>query len=310
VDGDGLAYYCAGNDDTTTGEARHNVINKIESARRLVGASDVRILTTASGSHKGHRYAISRVKPYQGQRSNSRRPKNWQYLRDLLQSGQIGGFDVEFTGTAEADDLFGKYAYSRPQDVVIYTQDKDMRMLPGMHLEWVSHHTHVVPWYYTAPYADGIVSAHSGVHGDKQYGPKWFWLQMLHGDPADNIPGLPKYQPSNGVFKPVGEVTAGKLIDAHASYIESVQVAYESYYAERWLVNMLEQACLLWMRRVPEAWDDCVNPGGPLEIFNDGSREFALAYGEIEHRVRTADIYNSGEAEDNPDRADAAAASH
>jgi hypothetical protein len=56
---------------------------------------------------------------------------------------------------------------------------------------------------------------------------------------------------------------------------------------------MMEQACLLWMRRNPEAWDDCLNPGGPLDHFNDGGPEFARAYLEIHDRVKQADDINN-----------------
>lgn len=302
ADGDGLAYYCAGNDDTTPGEARANLLSKLDSARRLVGASDVRILTTLSGSHKGHRYAIARVKPYQGQRTNSRRPKNWQYLRDLLTSERVGGYEVQGTATAEADDLFGWYAYNFPDDTVIYTQDKDMRMLPGLHLDWVTHRTHKVDYHldkfcdlYRAP----RVRVTNSVFNEKQYGPRWFWLQMLHGDQADNIPGLPKVN-IGGKLKPVGEVTANKLLSESTDELdrEVVAKAYESYYGERWLTELIEQACLLWMRRDPDKWDDCLDPGGPLESYNDGSEFFAKSYFEIEHRVRTADAYNSNPPQD------------
>ena len=295
VDGDGLAYYCAGNDDTTAGEARAKLIAKIEAARRLIGAGDVAVLVTLSGSHKGHRYAIARRKPYQGQRSNSRRPKNWQYLRDLLCQDAIGGYPILSTGTAEADDLFGKLVYANPDDTVIYTQDKDMRMLPGMHLDWVTHRAYTVG--YTRHWS-GTILTDSPVYGDKQYGPRWFWLQMLHGDQADNIPGLPKAK-INGALKPVGEVTAGKLLaDAEGDDLRiRVATAYESFYGEHWLTELIEQACLLWMRRVPDKWDDCLDPGGPLAAYNDGSQFFAQAYFTIQDRVRTADAYNAGAVE-------------
>lgn len=295
VDADGLAYYCAGNDDTSPGEARASLLNKVRSAQRLVGAEEVRLLTTASGSHKGHRYAIARVKPYQGQRANSRRPANWRYLRDLLESETIG-LPVELTTTAEADDLFAKYAYERPSAVVIYTQDKDMRMLPGLHLDWVSHRTHTAT--YEQVWVGGSQrwcnQALDSVFNDKQYGPKWFWLQMLHGDAADNIPGLPKYVPYlTDKIKPVGEVTAGRLLNGE--YLPHLRVAelYRSYYGGRWLVEMIEQACLLWLRRVPDDWDDCLNPGGPLAHFDNGGPEFAAAYLEIQGRVRDADNINA-----------------
>ena len=285
VDGDGLAYYCAGNDDTDIGTARFNLAAKIQAAANLVGAERTIVLLTLSGSNKGHRYAIARVKPYQGQRANSKRPKNWQGLRDYME-GKEFPFEVDSTIVAEADDLFGWYS-STYSDVVILTQDKDMRMVPGLHLDWVTNRQHQV------------VAGEDSVFNDKQYGIKWFWLQMLHGDTADNIPGLPKYV-VDGKAKPVGEVTAGKIL-AHSvqekHFSDSVAYCYQSYYGERWLVEMLEQACLLWMRRKPEAWDDCLAVGGPMHCFIQDA-EFESAYAEIEQRVKEADaINNAAQAE-------------
>lgn len=293
VDGDGLCYYCAGNDEASPGDARANLIRKVEDAARRVGAESILILLTGSGSHKGHRYAIARVKPYQGQRSNSRRPKNWQYLRDLLTGDSP--FPVQTTYTAEADDLFGYYAYREPGNVVILTQDKDMRMLPGTHLDWVSGRVCQVSWHIAANPAPYEIAAEDSIFNDKQYGPKWFWLQMLQGDTADNIPGLPRYI-ENGKAKLCGEVTAGKLLAdccSNTDYASTVAALYRSYYDKDWLINMIEQAALLWMRRNPEDWDDCLNPGGPLAVFNDGKDEFARAYLTIQDRVREAEQINA-----------------
>lgn len=294
IDGDGLAYYCAGNDDTDAGEARAKLVDKVRSAQRLTGAGRVVILLTGSGSHKGHRYAIARVKPYQAQRGDARRPKNWQHLRDYM-TGTGFPFEVEITYKAEADDLFGWWAYNYPDDVVIYTQDKDMRMLPGKHLDWVSHRIHTVD-YTLSLHREGFrmynVQPVDSVFNEKQYGHKWFWLQMLHGDTADHIPGLPKYI-VDGKIKPVGEVTAGKLI---AGYTGSthwlVAETYRTFYGERWLVEMLEQACLLWMRRDPDCWYDCCEPGGPMYVFSDHEL-FLSAYAEIQTRVDNADNINA-----------------
>ena len=294
VDGDGLAYYCAGNDDTSTGEARERLVNKVLAAQNRVGAEKVMVLLTASGSHKGHRYAIARVKPYQGQRSNSKRPKNWEHLRDFMLSDRLP-FHVWSTELAEADDLFGWHCYNFPDTSVILTQDKDMRMLPGLHLDWVSNALHKVDYtesQYVSKFVYPRVVPIDSVANDKQYGHKWFWLQMLHGDTADNIPGLPKYQARLGVFKPVGEVTANTLIKTAPNYVDSVVGAYISYYGERWLVEMLEQACLLWMRRIPEDWDDCTQEGGAM-AWATTLPEYEAAYTEIEQRVRQADDINA-----------------
>ena len=294
VDGDGLCYYCAGNDDTDVGTARANLISKVKRAAELVGAEHIKILVTGSGSHKGHRYAIARVKPYQGQRAGSRRPKNWEALRELLATG-FNGVEVETTYTAEADDLFGWYAYNYPDDVVILTQDKDMRMLPGVHLDWVTNRIHKVEHSLTDvrhEYAMYNRKVHDSVFNDKQYGPKWFWLQMLHGDTADHIPGLPKVELA-GKLKPVGEVTAAKFLAEVGDEIGiTVGHYYATYYGDRWLVEMLEQACLLWMRRIPEKWDDCCDEGGPMHEFIHHAL-FQSAYAEIETRVRQADDLNA-----------------
>ena len=295
VDGDGLAYYCAGKDDTDAGEARRSLVRKVKSAAEFVGAERIVVLLTASNSHKGHRYAIARVKPYQGQRAGSRRPKNWEALRNYMESPEFP-FEVDSTTVAEADDLFGWYSHTFT-DVVIYTQDKDMRMLPGLHLDWVTNRVHKVE------VVNGVVQ--DSVFNDKQYGHKWFWLQMLHGDTADHIPGLPLARMKYGGgpidcclnLNKVGEAGAVKLLaTAMDGYANLVACAYASYYEDRWLVELMEQACLLWMRRKPEDWDDCMNPGGPLECFNDGEEGFARAYLEIKDRVSTADAINQAQS--------------
>jgi hypothetical protein len=255
VDGDGLCYYCAGNDDTLAGQARINLIQKIESAARSSGAERVRVLLTGRGSHKGYRYAVGAVKPYQGQREGSRRPKNWQFLRDTLESWPAGHplIDVEITDDVEADDLFSRYALKH-ENCVINTQDKDMRMIPGWHLDWITNLLVYV--------ADGTWEL---VRNEKVYGRKWFWLQMLHGDTADHIPGLEWYTdgslnksgPDKGKLKVIrcGEKSSAVYgLDKYTSDMGAclyLQGLYRTCYGDRWLVHMLEQAVLLWMRNDP-----------------------------------------------------------
>ena len=287
IDGDGLAYYCAGKDDSPAAEARIRMVEKIESARLSAGCASVLILLTGSGSHKGWRYALASVKPYQGQRSDSRRPSNWRFLREFMESGQAG--PILITYTAEADDLFAAY----PGDCVIYTQDKDMRMIPGTHLDWITHQLVTVP-----------KAAWEVVSGDKVYGRKWFWLQMLHGDSVDNIPGLPRpdrcwYTPDGEKIKGrAGEVLAGALLDSAgpAGALGTVAGLYKGLYGWFWLPHLLEQAALLWMRREPENWADCCNPGGPLHELVD-HENFSDACLIIQERIE--EIRKYAQAKDN-----------
>lgn len=283
ADGDGLAYYCAGNDDTSPGQARRNLEQKIESAMRAAGADKVSILATSAASHKGHRYAISRVKVYQGKRDGGRRPKNWQFMRELIERDPR----TVVTDTLEADDLFHINSVRLgDENVAILTEDKDMRMVPGWHLNWDSHALVRVRPDTWAFEVDG-----------KVYGRKWFWLQMLMGDGVDNIPGLPLFLdgvyasgPKKGQPKlsKCGKETAPKLLaDCRTEYEAACAVGnlYQGLYGDRWPVEMLEQAALLWMRRSDRLLD-CRLPGGPMHsMVANGAMSFEQAEAELRSRV-------------------------
>lgn len=258
VDGDGLAYYCAGKDGSDPADAKRAVLDKIRAARRACGAARVIVLLTATGSIKGGRYAVATVKPYQGQRVSSRRPENWTFLRGFLENYVGTEFEVEVSVSQEADDLFAQASHADHaphENCVIYTQDKDMRMIPGIHLNWVDHSMVIVPpgtWCIEA--------------GGKVYGRKWFWLQMLHGDTADNIPGLFRMVVKDKEVK-VGEVTANKILAVCKNEEEArvlVLEAYTSYYKEQGEVHLAEQAMLLWMQRKSTNPLDVFTAGAPL----------------------------------------------
>jgi DNA polymerase-1 len=224
------------------------------------------LAVTGRGSHKGHRYAIARVKPYQGQRSSARRPKNWEFLRGLLEAHPLARLVLD----READDVMAEYTSGAVGEVfgpaVILTQDKDMRMLTGCwHMNWETHGMLFVP-----------AGTFELVHNDKVYGPKWFLLQLLQGDTADNIPGLPFYcdgsfyakgHPEAGQFRKlrIGEKGAQDVLAKVNNFDDglfAVRQLYTSYYGDRADLQLGEQAALLWMRTSPEAhWSE-----GPLRV--------------------------------------------
>lgn len=254
VDGDYLAYYASGNDETTPGEARLNALGIIEKFKSRSGADHVIMHNTAKGCHKGERYLIATVKPYQAQRADGRKPKNHAYLQDWLQTYEGRIFRAKNWTSREADDGIAACAHHAVGTahgyIAIATADKDLRMLPGLHLTWKSPiETRVYPGDYDVLGADG-----------KQYGLKWFFLQMLQGDTADNIPGLEKYQDRNPdgthkSFKPMGEKTADKFLGdcttVQAAYARVIDLYRRGYhgrpegFAED---RFCEQAGLLWMR--------------------------------------------------------------
>lgn len=241
VDADMVCYSNAGTDDTEPGNARLSAIQRLKTMKRLSGAERIVCHLTSDYSHKGDRYVVARVKPYQAQRAGGRKPKNWQYLRDWFQSYSGDLFKVRTWGDREADDAIALHATRLGvEHAVIATADKDMRMIPGHHLDWATYELIRLDKEFE-------IIGETG----KVYGHKWFWLQLLQGDAADNIPGLPRYV-VNGASKLIGEKTAAKFLADCESDAEACKVVaslYASWYKEDWPEYLAEQMALLWMRR-------------------------------------------------------------
>lgn len=245
IDGDFLAYNAAGNDDTDAGQARLNALGIIDNFRAVSGAATVVVHSTLPGSHKGERYLVAQVKPYQGHRPAGRKPKNWAYLQDFLLNYSGSVFTSKVWSTREADDGIASCVHydigQTPGYGVIATKDKDMRMLPGVHINWDSLDLITVP-----PGAYDVIGS-----DNKQYGLKWFWLQMLTGDTADNIPGLEYYKKPTGALARIGEKTAAGFLAGTTTSAQAAAVVmglYEGCYQDTWADRFVEQAALLWMR--------------------------------------------------------------
>ncbi|MDO3559430.1 phosphodiesterase [Ralstonia pseudosolanacearum] len=253
IDGDYLAYFAAGGDEMPVGTARRVAAERIEAFREMSGSAKALVHLTTSGSTKGERFLAATVKPYQGQRNSGRKPKNWAALRDYLENSGYVTFERLLWHDREADDGMALASFQARDPViqtVIATKDKDMRMLAGTHIDW-SHYTLTeVPkgtYELIGPY-DGLV-----------YGHKWFWLQLLQGDAADNIPGLPRL-----FGKLCGEKGAAKYLDGttcNAEAFELVSAAYQEHYGPVYEDALVEQACLLWLRG-----DSFANPADFIRI--------------------------------------------
>lgn len=277
VDGDYLAYFAAGNDDMPAGVARQVAVERILKMQAASGAERAIVHLTHESSDKGKRYAIATVKPYQGNRSGKAHPKNWAMLRDFLASSE--SFERCMWYDREADDGFALASAQRdPYFNVFATCDKDMRMLPGLHLNWKTFGITAVPEFeYDVVGDDGL-----------QYGGKWFALQLLQGDTADNCPGLPWYW-KNGKQTKIGEKTAAKMIEDCPdmdSALETILDYYISTYESREEGHdrFVEQAALMWLRR-----DQYARVTNAMQYMGDWLiSELADAFDRLEARVRHA----------------------
>ncbi len=243
IDGDYAAYYFAGNDDTPLLDAHRNFDSFVARKMRLAGADDYRLHLTADWSHKGKRFKIATVKPYQGQRDSGRKPKNWAGMRTYLERDE----KMVLWDDREADDGCALNANTDgPRLSALLTRDKDFRMIPGLHVGW-KEDTLVM-----------LAKGESKVENGLPYGLGWFWLQMLHGDTADNIPGCPTVPLGKG-GKPVqcGEARAvtwlGDTFDGPEAFPRVVEAYKLAYPDGPWADRFVEQAALLWMRTDKEA---------------------------------------------------------
>jgi DNA polymerase-1 len=273
VDGDYLAYFASGGDDMPVGIARRVARERVEAFRDMSGSDQSVIHLTASGSNKGQRRLIATVKDYQGQRAG-KHPRNWQYLRDYLEwSENLPGLR-RIWDDREADDAMGLATATQDpvRNVVIATRDKDMRMLPGTHINWVDYTIVQVPL--------GAYEVIGDIDGET-YGHKWFWLQMLQGDTADNIPGLEYLDGRRVGHGLAAKALAGTTCNQEA--YEVVSRGYQGCYDETWEDRLVEQAALLWMRR-----DDKASIGDFLSLgcFSPG---VIRATNRLVQRVQEAD---------------------
>lgn len=287
IDGDFLAYATAGNDDTLPGQARLNMMDRIDRLRTRIGAGTVVVHSTVPGSNKGERYLSASVKPYQAQRKSGRKPRNQPYLQEYLLTYVGPAFTSKLWSTREADDGMAACAHyaigGDPGYAAIATKDKDMRMFPGHHIDWDTLEVTVVP-----PGAYSVI----GDNG-KQYGLKFFWLQMLMGDDTDNIPGLEHYTTAKGALRPVGPKTAeGFLADCVTSDQACVRVMdlYRGSYLSTWEDRFVEQASLLWMRCSSETApvDDFATHMGASRINTPFTPGVIAAVGRLNERVTLA----------------------
>lgn len=278
----------------------------IEYRRLLCGA--YRSIPFVTAGTKGGRYELAILREYQGNRKAHRDPglaNRVRSLRSLLAERDprcVVGTDQE------ADDLICQYqvAALRTGSVqgggkrtITDSTDKDLRMFPGLHLCPKSLEPVDVSGYGSC-WIDESTSS-KRVLG---WGTSFFWHQLLMGDQADNIPGLPylagrlanRYQPTAAILKAqdrlreggtekqleaaaralrerkplkIGPVLAHAVLEGVTDDLEALRRVREAYYewygpgvfeVEDWRGTirkctaghmLLEQARLLWMRRVP-----------------------------------------------------------
>lgn len=185
------------------------------------------------------REALAVGKQYKGTRK-AEKPFHYWNITAFLRAT----YNVRIANGCEADDLICIEQYSRLQqaDTIICTRDKDLRMCPGLHYGWECGKQ---PEFGPVEYDDfGTISLVKGKSGNKIVGggKKFFFSQLLTGDPVDNIGGL----------KGTGPVEAYKLLSEANDEEECRSLIvnlYSNKHPDNWLQLLQEQSDLLWIVR-------------------------------------------------------------
>jgi hypothetical protein len=179
------------------------------------------------------RFDVAVTKPYKHGRT-SEKPFHFYNLLFYMMLNYNCSIVVD---GLEADDALGIYQCQN-EGTIICSRDKDLRQIPGLHYSW---ETGVNPSF--GPHkAQGL--GRIWYVKDKVYGLgwKWFFYQMLIGDPVDGIGGC----------KGVGEKKAFPLlVDANSieEMYQIVQRTYKKVYGKEYWYTFQEMGELLFIRR-------------------------------------------------------------
>lgn len=178
------------------------------------------------------RYALAKTQPYKGNRKN---PKPFHFYNILAH--MLANYDtVVSEGGYEADDMLCITQVSRKDDTIICSRDKDLRICPGWHFSWECGKQGAI-WPVKTDRIGWLEPKGGDVLG---YGLSFFYYQMLVGDTADHIPGLPGY----------GKVKSFALLKdlkTEEELFTTVRDLYKEVKGEESKEYFLEMANLLWM---------------------------------------------------------------
>jgi hypothetical protein len=230
---------------------REMLIQRIAHIQAVTEAASSTIYLTEDGPNT-FRFKVATLKPYKGTRKSN---KPWHfnnltvYMRDVLGCVLIRGIEAD---DAMAIDHLGN------DETVLCSRDKDLRQIPGRFFSW---ELGAQPSFGPVMIDDvGTIELKADRKDIKGTGFAFFAAQLLIGDKADNIPGLPKCGPVAAFDELEGCTTKEE-------YIEKVVELYSIHYGEdEWEERLLEQGRLCWLLR-------SLNEDGSIPLWTPGVNE-------------------------------------
>lgn len=213
----------------------NEILNK---QRRFMGEEEKEFV-------RGFRYDVAKTKPYKGTRVN---PKPFHFYNIFLYL--LANYETFIAEDGyEADDYLGIFQMKMGEESIICSRDKDLGIIPGWHYSWECGKQKAIGPIKTDELGWLEIKEKKVIRNNKEvldkklvgYGLKFFYSQMLTGDTADNIPGLPKW----GIVKTYNLLHS---LGSHEEVFKATKAAYIETLGKKEAKNFwMEQANLLWM---------------------------------------------------------------
>lgn len=177
---------------------------------------------------------------YKANRKNKPEKQNHfvSVMRELAVMEELA---IASTGR-EADDLvriWAEEARRAGQDFIVCTIDKDLRCIPGK--------------YYKMPMQTSVFSSPGKFFTiSEKEACRFYYEQLLKGDPTDNIPGVPQ----------VGPVKATKILAPYSTEKEFQEQVVEQYLMafgeDHWLDYLNSNGKMIHIQKTIDDYFDCV----------------------------------------------------
>ena len=200
IDADFIAYYVSAESkaqlDPSDETPRKTIDEVYQACRefadyiRTMAGAEYAVLHVTTDQTKGGRDTIAIQREYQGNRTGREKPEFLSAARKYLGQGlkdTVPGITGINHTSQEADDGLAQAVFHDQDNSVMCSLDKDLRMIPGWRLDMNTFELSNNPDNFGHIELDDSKSSKKIVG----QGTKFFWAQVLQGDTADNIQGIP-----------------------------------------------------------------------------------------------------------------------
>lgn len=275
LDADFIPYaVCYHKEEAGTLDAFTRIKLKFERVSNIISDAMVKadadaVILFMSSSKENFRYEY--MPDYKGNRK-AEKPEHWQEVRDFIQTQYAA--NVELSDNNEADDVVSIFmnnqmaildaddvprtpqAYRDFCPYIIGSPDKDLNQVFGWHVDLNTGRHYFVDELgkldpvWKEEFKEGkMYKRLKKLNGT---GAKFFWAQLIMGDPVDGFKGIPRK----------GAADAFKTLDKCKTELECMEAvinSYKNYFDTEWREQLLQQGRMAYLQRqVGEIWGDCL----------------------------------------------------